>query len=93
MEPFLPLIVIALKSFVKKIGIKPLDNKGHFLNSFSWMILLLSFLQDIIKPPILPKILSDKYNSIKNIKIHYINGKNRFIKIVSSLSSNIFVNN
>ena len=77
MEPRFPLVAIALKTFVKKIGIKSLDNKGDFLNSFSWMVLLVSFLQDIIKPPILPKILSDKDNSIKTVQIQYGNNKNR----------------
>ena len=51
------------------------------------MVLLVSFLQDIIKPPILPKILSDKDNSIKTVQIQYGNDKNRFIIIVSSLST------
>ena len=37
----------------------------------------MSFLQDIIKPPILPKILSDKDNSIKTVQIQYGNNKNR----------------
>ena len=35
------------------------------------MILLITFLQDIIKPPILPKILSDENNSNINVKIKY----------------------
>lgn len=51
------------------------------------MVLLVSFLQDIIKPLILPKILSEKYNSIKTVQIQYGNDKNRFIIIVSSLST------
>ena len=36
------------------------DDKTHaFLNTFSWVLLLISFLQDVIKPPVLPKILHD----------------------------------
>ena len=37
------------------------------------MVLLITFLQDIIKPQILPKILSNKNNSIKCCKINYPN--------------------
>ena len=57
------LLAITLKKFVEIIKIKSKDNKIEFLNSFSWMILLITFLQDIINPQILPKLLSDKDNS------------------------------
>ena len=72
------LLAITLKKFVEIIKIKSKDNKIEFLNSFSWMILLITFLQDIINPQILPKLLSDKDNSIGLYKIPYGNnsGKN-----------------
>ena len=49
------------------------------MNSFCWMVLLSTFLQDIIKPPILPKLLSDKNNIIKSCKINYPNYYNNDI--------------
>ena len=50
-----------------------LNNKFYFLNSLSWMVLLITFLQDIIKPQILPKLLSNKNNSLKCYQINYAN--------------------
>jgi len=46
------------------------------LNSFSWTTLLITFLQDIIQPPILPKLFSEKEinDKIKKI-IKFGNGK------------------
>ena len=76
-DPRFSLLSLALKKFIEILGLKNQENKNEYLNSFSWMILLITFLQDIIKPPILPKLLSDKNNSIDNIPIQY--GKN-FIK-------------
>ena len=67
------LLAISLKKFIEIIGIKYQEGKIENLNSFSWMILLITFLQDIIKPPILPKLLSDKNNSLTNYPIKYGN--------------------
>ena len=47
------------------------------------MVLLSTFLQDIIKPPILPKLLSNKNNLIKYYKINYANYYNNEKKIQS----------
>ena len=75
MEPRFPLLGISLKHFIKLLKLKNNENnKPDFLNSFSWMILLITFLQDIIKPKILPKVLSynnNNNNSIKSFKIEY----------------------
>ena len=57
MDPRFPIIAITLKYFLKKIGLKD----KSYLNTFSLMSLLIAFLQDIIYPPILPKIFSDKH--------------------------------
>ena len=78
MEPRFPLLGISLKHFIKLLNIKNSENKQDYLNSFSWMILLITFLQDIIYPQILPKILSDKNNNIKNIGIEYGQNQTRF---------------
>ena len=77
-EPRFSLLAIALKKFIEIINIKSTENKIEFLNSFSWMILLITFLQDIIQPQVLPKLLSDEKNSIINIQIQY--GKNFKVK-------------
>ena len=71
MDPRFPLLAITLKKFIELLEIKSQDNKKDFLNSFSWMILLITFLQDIIYPKILPKILCYKNNSTKSFKIPY----------------------
>ena len=62
-DPRFSLLAIALKKFIEIIKIKSTDYKIEFLNSFSWMILLITFLQDVIQPKILPKLLSDEKNS------------------------------
>ena len=71
------LLAIALKKFAEIMKIKSKPNKIEFLNSFSWMILLITFLQDIIKPQILPKLLSDKDNSNGSKKIPYGNNRGK----------------
>ena len=74
------LLAIILKKFIQLLD---LDSKFFFLNSFCWMVLLSTFLQDIIKPPILPKLLSNKNNVIKRYKIDYPNYYNKE-KIIQS---------
>ena len=56
-----PLLVIAIKHITKILKINNIsDDKTHsFLNSFSWVLLLIGFLQDIVNPPVLPKILEN----------------------------------
>ncbi len=59
-DPRFPLLMIAIKHLIKILKINNIaEDKNHsFLNSFSWSLLLIGFLQDIIQPPILPKLLS-----------------------------------
>ena len=47
-----PLLIIAIKYIVKISKINDISkNKNHlFLNSFSWVLLLVDFLQDIVSP-------------------------------------------
>ena len=54
----LSILGVTLKSVIKKYKIKNTDNMKNYLNSFSWMLLLITFLQDVIDPPVLPKLLS-----------------------------------
>ena len=90
MEPRFSLLAITLKRFISIIKIKNYENRQYFLNSFSWMILLITFLQDIIKPQILPKILSNGNNFISNTVIPYGNYNEKYmIKNFSSFVQNI----
>ena len=96
-EPRLPMIGITLKYLKDILGF---NNKQLFLNSYCWMSLLIIFLQDIINPPILPKVYSDttindiiyqdiEYgNNIKKIK-HEYNDKENFMVFFSNTKRNI----
>ena len=69
-----PLIAISLKKFSKILNLK----KDYYLNSFSWMNLLIAFLQEIIQPPVLPKLYSDKeINNIIYKEIEFSNRTNK----------------
>ena len=61
-----PILAIFLKEVLNKYNIKNDDNNKNYLNSFSWMCILLCFLQDIIEPPILPKLLNNTHNNNDN---------------------------
>ena len=54
----LSILGVTLKSVIKKYKIKNDDNMKNYLNSFSWMLLLITFMQDVVDPPVLPKLLS-----------------------------------
>ena len=60
-DPRFPLLLISIKHMIKFLKINNIsEDKNHsFLNSFSWSLLLIAFLQDIVQPPVLPKILSN----------------------------------
>jgi hypothetical protein len=69
-----PLIGIVLKKFSKILNLK----KEYYLNSFSWMNLLVAFLQEIIQPPVLPKLYSDnEINKIIYKEIEFSNRTNK----------------
>ena len=51
-----PMVGLAIKKLKEILEL----DKNTYINSFCWMNLLVIFLQDIIKPPILPKLYSDK---------------------------------
>ena len=75
LDPRLPMIGLAIK-YLKKILVL---GKEWYLNSFSWMNLLVIFLQDIINPPILPKLYSNKdLNKIFYTEIEYGNNKKKY---------------
>lgn len=74
-DPRFPLLIIAIKYIVKVLKINNIsEDKNHlFLNSFSWVLLLIAFLQDIVNPPVLPKILTN--SEIFNQKAFFGNNK------------------
>lgn len=88
MDPRFALLAVSLKKFIEVIKIKNTENKMYFLNSFSWMILLITFFQDIIKPQILPKILSYKSNSNIYYTIEY-GQNNQKVKNIYNFIENI----
>ena len=62
------MLVLCIKHIVKEIGLKTYAGETNFLNSFSWEMLIKAFLQDIIKPPILPKIIENCDQDIINAR-------------------------
>lgn len=52
-----PILAINIKKLIKKLGLDNKENNKSYLNSFCWMMLLITFLQDVISPPVLPKLL------------------------------------
>ena len=80
-DPRFPMVGLAVK-YIKDILC--LD-KNFFLNSFCWMSLLVNFLQDIIYPPILPKLYSDKNGNIiyKDVEFGKNKTKNGFVNKVN----------
>ena len=100
MDPRFPLVAISLKKFIKNLGLTKKGNElFNFLNSFSWISLLVAFLQDIIEPPILPKIFShsDKNDSKIICNIEYGNfyyNKKRYYKPYKNINKlREFLNN
>ena len=107
-DPRFPLLLIAIKHLIKILRINNIsDDRNHsFLNSFSWSLLLIAFLQDIVQPPVLPKILSNSeifitkafygYNKVekeeeeKNIEK---NSDNKFEKVNKLKNFESFINN
>ena len=64
-----PILAIFIKDILNKYNIKNNEKSKIYLNSFSWMCILLCFLQDIIYPPILPKFNNEEYIIKKNISV------------------------
>ena len=104
-DPRFPLLVIAIKHIVKILKINNIpDDKSHsFLNSFSWVLLLIGFLQDIVKPPVLPKILENSEifvksaffgnNSKEKDEDNDKNYENKYEKISKTKNFESFINN
>ena len=52
------ILSIFIKFIVSKMEIKNDERVKDKINNYSWTFILLTFLQDVIQPPILPKLLS-----------------------------------
>ena len=62
------MLVLCIKYIIKEIGLKTYTGETNYLNSFSWEMLVKAFLQDIIKPPILPKIIENCDQDVINVR-------------------------
>ena len=56
--------------------VKNSETDKLFINSFAWTNILLTFLQDILKPPLFPKLLNEKNKKKIKIKVGGGPGKN-----------------
>ena len=54
-----PMLVIYLKHILSVKNIKNSENQKAYINSFAWTNILLTFLQDILEPPLFPRLLSE----------------------------------
>ncbi len=85
MDSRFPILVCLMKKIIKILDLKYMNNKdanNYYLNSFCWVLLIVSYLQDIITPPILPKIFENSSSINKNILYpNYLNKKrnNKYI--------------
>ena len=73
-----PMLVVYLKYIISKYNIKNTEKDKLFINSFAWTNILLTFLQDILKPPLFPKLLNERNK--KKIRIKVGGGPGRSIK-------------
>ena len=62
------MLVLSIKYIIKEMNLKTLNGETSFLNSFSWEMLIKAFLQDIIKPPILPKLIENSDQNQISVK-------------------------
>ena len=89
-----PILSLCIKKILKIVKLINKDYEQIYLNTFSWMLLLITFLQDIIQPPILPKLLSDSENQFVNSYIKYGNNlkekKTDDIKNFESYLNNVY---
>ena len=70
MDSRFPILVNLMKIIITKLDMKYINNKDSnncYLNSFCWVLLIVSCLQDIISPPILQKIFENSSSINKNI--------------------------
>ena len=85
MDSRFPILGLTLKYFLEKIGLN-----DH--NTFVFISLLSTFLQDIIQPPILPKIFSDQISEIFPYKLPFPNYyENKISLFIDNLQYNYII--
>ena len=62
------MLLLCVKYIIKEMSLKTINAETSFLNSFSWEMLIKAFLQDIIKPPILPKLIENSEHNQVSVK-------------------------
>ena len=70
------ILAYNIKNLVKELEIANNENSKEYLNSYSWMLLLITFLQDYNHIPVLPKLMGNQFNKV-NIKILNFENKNK----------------
>lgn len=85
-----PILALCIKEIIGLIHIKNTEGDKGYLNSFCWMMLLIVFLQDIIFPPILPKLLNESKTVKKEVEF---GGKKKNFKNPSYKTLNFFWKN
>ena len=64
-----PMLVIYIKYIIGKKQIKNTEKEKIYINSFAWTNILLVFLQDILDPPLFPRLLNEDNKKQINIKV------------------------
>lgn len=84
------ILALCIKEIIGLIKIKNVEGDKGYLNSFCWMMLLIVFLQDVINPPILPKLLSESKTTKKEVEF---GGKKKNFKNSNYKNLNFFWRN
>ena len=70
-----PMLVIYIKHILSVKKIKNSEKQKSYINSFAWTNILLTFLQDILDPPLFPRLLNE--DNKKSIEIKVGGGKGK----------------
>ena len=70
-----PMLVIYIKHILSAKKIKNSEKQKSYINSFAWTNILLTFLQDILDPPLFPRLLNE--DNKKSIEIKVGGGKGK----------------
>ena len=82
-----PMLVIYLKHIISKKHIKNSEKEKIYINSFAWTNILLTFLQDILDPPLFPRLLNENNMKRINIKVGGGIGKDKKKELINEFSS------
>lgn len=62
------ILAVYVKKKLQELKLK--NENNNKINNFSWTLILLTFLQDVVHPPVLPKVLSYVKDANKVIRIY-----------------------